>query len=396
MIAERLRRQFAETTPGRLLSLIWIGFAAALMALSLLMAGAISGVGGRPLPTDFITYWSAGKVASSGPVTSIYDERRLHTVQEGVAGRKFSELYWFCYPPLLFVLVVLALAQLPYPVSFLTWSFASLVAYGGCAKALFRDRMAALTLGAAPACFYCLIVAQNGLFTAALFAAFLLTLERRPVVSGLLLAALAYKPQFGVLIPIALMAGGHWRSFVTAALVIAVTLAAWQVFEPAMIPAFLHALIGANAYVLEHGAAGWRKLQSAYGLMRLLGLGTDGAAAVQIVLVLGAVAAVAAAWRARVPYERKAAILVVAALAATPYIFIYDLPLLTVAVGYLYRERPFSRGEYGLVWGAYALIAAFPLVIFPVGIPAIGLIAAVIARRANEKGGVAASLRITG
>ena len=384
MITARLRQEFAKTTPGRLLSFVWIGLLAGLLALSLLMAGTIAGVGGKPMPTDFITYWSAGHVASSGPVAAVYDETRLHAVQEQVAGRAFPQLYWFCYPPLVFLPVVMLLALMPYPVSFLIWSVGTFIAYGGCIKAVFRDRLAALTLGAAPACLYCLIVAQDGLFTAALFAGFLLTLERRPVVSGLMLVALAYKPQFGVLIPVALLAGGHWRSFITATTALSLTLLAWQVFDPSMIPAFLHSLIGANSYVLENGAAGWRKLQSAYGLLRLLGVGTAGAVAVQLVIVLGATAAVVAAWRGRLPFERRAAILVVAALAATPYIFIYDLPLLTVAIGFLYRERPFSRSEYGLVWCAYALVAACPLLLFPVGIFALALIAVLIARRAGE------------
>src|SRR5690606_32081673 len=49
---------------------------------------------------------------------------------------------------------------------------------------------------------------QNGFLSAALFGAALVVLPRRPVLAGLLFAALAYKPQFGIAIPFALLAAG--------------------------------------------------------------------------------------------------------------------------------------------------------------------------------------------
>lgn len=50
---------------------------------------------------------------------------------------------------------------------------------------------------------------QSGFLTAALFGSALVMLDRRLVLAGLLLALLAFKPQFGLLIPLALIAGGR-------------------------------------------------------------------------------------------------------------------------------------------------------------------------------------------
>ena len=48
---------------------------------------------------------------------------------------------------------------------------------------------------------------QNGFLTAALLGGALHWLDRRPWLAGVLIGCLAYKPQFGVLIPVALLAG---------------------------------------------------------------------------------------------------------------------------------------------------------------------------------------------
>ena len=50
-----------------------------------------------------------------------------------------------------------------------------------------------------------------------LFGAALLTLTKRPIVSGILFGCLAYKPQFALVIPVALLAAGQWRAIAAAA-----------------------------------------------------------------------------------------------------------------------------------------------------------------------------------
>jgi hypothetical protein len=54
---------------------------------------------------------------------------------------------------------------------------------------------------------------QNQFLTASLVGGVFLTLERRPALSGILLGLLSYKPQLGVLFPVALAFGGYWRVF---------------------------------------------------------------------------------------------------------------------------------------------------------------------------------------
>ena len=52
--------------------------------------------------------------------------------------------------------------------------------------------------------------------TMALLGGALLLIERRPWLAGVLIGLLAYKPQFGVLIPVALVAGARWPTIAAA------------------------------------------------------------------------------------------------------------------------------------------------------------------------------------
>jgi hypothetical protein len=53
---------------------------------------------------------------------------------------------------------------------------------------------------------------QNSTWTPGLFGGGLSLLERRPLLAGGLLGLLIYKLQLGLLIPVALLAGRHWRA----------------------------------------------------------------------------------------------------------------------------------------------------------------------------------------
>jgi hypothetical protein len=123
-----------------------------------------------------------------------------------------------------------------------------------------------------PAVFVNLGHGHNGFLTAALIGAALAVLDRRPLFAGILFGLLAYKPQFGLLVPLALLAAGHWRTFAAAcatvaALVVLTTLA----FGPSVWEAFFASLHFTRTVVLEAGETGWHKIQSVFALVRIVG-----------------------------------------------------------------------------------------------------------------------------
>ena len=70
---------------------------------------------------------------------------------------------------------------------------------------------------------------QNSFLTGAILIAGITLLDRRPVLAGVLLGVLTYKPQLFLMVPVALLAGGHWKAIaagiVTTALLALLSLA---------------------------------------------------------------------------------------------------------------------------------------------------------------------------
>ena len=79
-------------------------------------------------------------------------------------------------------------------------------------------RWTAITLAVAPfAVPASIALGHNGLFTAAVIGLSLLYFEQRPWRGGMALGPLTYKPQFGLLFPLALLASRNWRALLGAA-----------------------------------------------------------------------------------------------------------------------------------------------------------------------------------
>jgi hypothetical protein len=230
------------------------------------------------------------------------------------------------------------------------------------------------------------IVGQNGFLTAGLVSGALVLLPRRPIVAGLLLGLLTYKPHLGLLFPIALVAAGYWRAFFTAAMVaVLMAVAAWFAFGSDTWQAFFANIGHTSQAFLSDGWADWGKLQTAFGLTRMLGGGETLAWAVQGAVALVAAIAIALLWRSRAAYEIKAAALATGAMLATPYLYTYDLVMLAVPLAFLFRlgrVRGFLPHEMAGIGVACLLVLIFPFVKAPVGFAALLVAAALIARRA--------------
>jgi arabinofuranan 3-O-arabinosyltransferase len=322
----------------------------------------------HPVVSDFVVFWVAAHLALKGAVLAAYDAHREHLAELATIGHSYHQVLGWSYPPL-FLLIVMLPAQLPYVPAFILWCAVTLALYAA-TVATIADRAVAFMIACAmPWVLVEFMLGQNGFLTAAVLGTALLQLEERPAISGLLLGFLTYKPQLGILIPLALAAGGYWRAFGWAALAALFWNGlACAIFGFESYRAFLHALSAAADTHLVRSDLGWNKLQSIYGVARMLG--ASGAAAWSMQALASAVAAlgVVFCWRSRgVAFALKAAVLVVAILLATPYVLYYDVPVLAVAYAFLFRQRAFDRLELSLM----AAVAPFLLAPFVPGFAAV-------------------------
>jgi hypothetical protein len=302
-------------------------------------------------------------------------------------GHAFDGEYPWIYPPT-FLFAAVLLALMPYAIANAAWVFLTFPAYVAAVRGIVGHRVGILFACAFPGILANIMAGQNGFVTAALFGGALLFIERRPLLAGVLVGLLSYKPHLGILIPLVLLAGGYWRVIAAAAAtVVLLAFASWAAFGLDTWAAFFHSLPVASQSALEDGRADWAKLQSIFGLTRMMG-GSAGLAWTAQYALAGAVAvALCALWRSRASFDVKAAALVVGALLATPYIFLYDLVVLAVAMAFLIRAGIRDGRLPGEVLGLAAagvLILIFPVVKAPVGFAAVMVVGLLVARRVSR------------
>jgi Glycosyltransferase family 87 len=318
---------------------------------------------GKPIYTDFTEGWVVGIHLARGHLAPIYSAGELIRIQTAILGPDDSFYPNFPYPPT-FCLLLVPLGLLPYARAFLTWDILTLLAFAVVVWKIVPRVPAIALLLASPFTAWNMLAGQNGFLTAALLGAALVCLERRPVLAGFFLGCLTYKPQYGMMIPVALIAARQWRAVFSAAgfflLLIGISglafgFDAWWAFPQGL----------ANQYGVVLDAEGhpdassdWGRLQTVYGLVRLLSGGATLAWIAQA-LTIGCVAVVVwRVWRSGARHDLKAAVLTAACLMATPYAFSYDMAMLALPFAFLVRDQM----RHGLLRGEQPAQAALFLI----------------------------------
>jgi len=331
--------------------------------LGFLVLTATNGVdrNGFLLGTDFISFWTSGRM--------LHDGRNVYDIAAHVAAqREFytlpGEYTAFFYPPN-FLPFVWPLGFLSYFPALAMWLLVTgaawLAAMRGWFKALGLKGPALVLILAFPPVVVTLTHGQTSFLVAALLGGGLLLVEKRPWIAGVLIGLATIKPQFGLLIPIALLASAQWRTIASAA-VTALALAglAALAFGPQVWSDWM-AVTQAASNATGDGNIGFAKMVSIFAGLSLVGVPSGPAFAVQ-----GAVSA-AVAWSVaraswRRPFTPGLAVLVLAgAPLATPFVLDYDLLLTGFPLAYLFAR---ARVEGFADWERITILAAFAAAAF--------------------------------
>jgi hypothetical protein len=354
---DRLRSgEWLTFTRARGYSLILLAIAVIAVVGWIAVSDGLIDRNGKPIGTDFSNVYAAGTLTWQGRPAEAYEPALQHAAEKAVFAGRDVPFYGWHYPPFFFAVAVLV-AAVPYAWGLSIWLVASLAAYLAVIRAILPRPETLLTAAAFPAVFVNIGHGQNGFLTAALLGGALHWLNRKPWLAGVLIGCLAYKPQFGVLIPIALLAGGRWRTIGAAIATVAALVAiSFVTLGAGVWHAFVDSMTFTQTVVLEQGGTGWEKIQSIFSAVRMWGGGIHLAYAVQMALALMLAASLAWLWQSDAAFELKASALASGSLLATPYVLDYDLVVLAVAIAFFVRhgiDRGFRSFEISVLAAAW-------------------------------------------
>jgi hypothetical protein len=309
-----------------------LAFIAIILAIAFVQTGSPDA---QALKVDFRVFWAAGKLAVAGEPLAVHDISRL-----SAAHATYVEEYMpWLYPPG-FIVLVTPLGTMSFAMAYLVWTLLSLILVGWALRS-FTARVGPLWLlvALAPAFYPTLLMGQTSLFwMAGLLAALAALRDGRMVLAGIFLGCLTLKPQLGLLIPLALLAAGAWRTILaaiatTAILAILPTfyygLSYWTLFRAGLARQGEWLASSVNDILLMVGPA---------FTLSFLGVGGTVAWTVHWIIAVGSAIAVLLLWRSdRVGFDTKAAGLLAAMLLSAPYLWFYEGALLAAVALFLLR-----------------------------------------------------------
>lgn len=351
----------------RLLARWWIAAASLVYLFDLLRqtrVGLTDGVQ-RPFGDDFVNYWSGAWLALHGRAAEVYNLGGFHAFEQSVVGPTL-DFYHYSYAPLM-LLLTLPLALVPYVPALGLWLVGSWYAFYRALRLTAGEHALLLSL-ATPALFVNAMGGQNGALTAALLGGGLVLLDRRPVVAGILLGLLAFKPQLALMLPVAMLAGFRWRTIVAGGATVAVLVALTTLaFGYDLWNDYVRNLAILRVAILEDTKDVWRIMVSVFVFARRFGASLDLAYAFQTASAIVVAVCIAWSWWRNHPPHIRNALLIVGTWLATPYLHHYDLVVGAFVVVWLHTEEARPGAPVAWIRAAMAAVLLLPQVAASIG-----------------------------
>ncbi len=302
-----------------------------------------------PLGSDFGNFYIASVDLLNENVNRIYDLKNFYEDMKSFFGHELDYERYFSYPPVYFLLIY-GLAFFPYFLSYALWNVTGYLCLATALRQLCSWRMSFVIALANPAMNEGVVTGQNGAYTATFLGGGLTLLEKSPIAGGALLGALVMKPQIGLLVPVALLASRSWSALFafTASALGLVGLSVLLFGFEAWVSYFQ--VVGHTGDMVLKYAYFALGMTSVYASLRSFGVSEYAAYAVQISVSITMMILVFVFWSKGGINKNKLAFLVLACVFSTPYLFHYDLVMLSfIPVWLLSDDKPNKHKNYNYI-----------------------------------------------
>jgi hypothetical protein len=336
----------------------------------------------NPRTSDFMEYYSAGRLILAGHGAALYDWNVIGPLQTALVGHVHTVfgILAYLYPPY-FVIALSPLAALPYGPARLIWLGINCLLLAGTLAALEHYSRAPHRMGvafragavASLPVFLALITGQVSLLLLALLVACVLLAERgQDAWSGAVLALAAVKPFYVLPLLMVVLLGRRWRMLAGLAVTVGITgIAAILVCGVRIYASYLRILLEVSSWqgrpihgpLWYHGqpvapstyAPVWN--HSFAGFAQLLGISWW--VGLALAMSLAALGLVAWITRERGPNDLALAAAVPAGLLISPHTLAYDLCILLIPAAAILRYRA-ELGQLApsVLWIGYVAVTA--------------------------------------
>lgn len=299
---------------------------------------------------DHALFWLAGRLSRARDFTTLYQPAQFMAYAAHVMPGQVHYLPFVYPPPMLLPAAVISWGGLA--ASYYA-SMAGLTALALWLLARAGLPWLVIALGVlSPAGLWAIYLGQFGVFGAAVLLAGLAGARTRPRRSGGLLALLCLKPQYGLLVPVVLLAGRNWSALGAFAITaVGIVGAALFCFGPLAFADYFESGRLAMRALLEAPFGPGYEMHgiSVFWMLRSFGAGLAPAYAGQI--ISAALAVGAAWWLWRRAAERTIALILCLNLLVSPYGFTDDLVGYSLALAMLLRrDAVLTNAALAVLW----------------------------------------------
>jgi alpha-1,2-mannosyltransferase len=324
---------------------------------------------------DWMVFYTAARAYFEGDLALVFDGERLTDAinLRYTAWHSIPLIFhpWL-YPPH-FLLLLLPFGLISFGASYVLFvilTFSANVA--AVCRYTARHRLVIFGMFLFPQTPFAFLAGQNSFLTGSLLVGGIGFLEKRPLLGGALLGVATYKPQLFMLVPVALIASRQWKALASAAVTAAVlALASLALFGADIWQDWVQVMVAPSDTYQKWLVAGRLNGQSAYSCAVLAGASINVANAAQAVAALLGGVCVYWSFSKAIPTDLRLAVLLAAALLASPHVSSQDGIFLGIGAMLLFCRVIDGGGRFGeisVIVAAWVVELFDPPVIFGAGI----------------------------
>jgi len=354
----------------RLMKILTIGiYSLAVFYIFVVYFSSLDGIrdpsGADMVGRDFINFWSGGHAVIESNVDILYNRQGYrHYLIENFGGPINN--YAFSYPPHSLLLFT-PFGALPYVYGLALWTLGGVMLLYAACRYWFRGQYLPFWIVFGPASIIAILGGQTGIWLASLWLIALALTERRPIIAGILIGILTVKPQIGVLLALFLLCGGHWKVILSASLTSSVMIVMsvllfgfepWRAFIQDTLP-FQSEVISESFGVFDY------MVHTPFKWIINLNGNVFLAWSFQIFFMLFGVLGMIWASRKSVDKRFIICLLSVSTFLFSPYMVIYDMPVLTFSVclyaQYFWEKHKAMTTSKGIVFTLAVALIVTPI-----------------------------------